>query len=156
MAATIARKARKGDLKLTAFQKRMANKFVIPLIAACNLALMGISLEHLATGIAGIFGQAIWIGFAAALAIDTGMIAAELVTITMGSKLRETAVYAERYVYGTVLASMLLNSMAFYANAEGPFHQALAVMFGIALPIGIWTLTRAAGGAWLAANTRKA
>ncbi len=151
-----ARAARKTDLKLTPFQKRMANRFVVPSIMLVNLALMAISLEHLATGIASIFGQAFWVGLASAVSIDTGMIAAELVTITMGAKLRETAAYAQRYVHGTVLASMLLNSMAFYANAEGVFHQGLAVLFGIALPLGIWTLTRMAGGVWLAANARKA
>ena len=151
-----ATRARKTDLKLTAFQKRTANTLIVPMIAIVNVALMAISLEHLATGIALIFGQAFWIGLLAAVAIDTGMIAAEMVSITMGSKLRETAVFAQRYVYGTVLASMLLNSMAFYANADGMFHQALAIMFGCALPLGIWTLTRCAGGAWLAANSRKA
>jgi hypothetical protein len=154
--AAATRKAKATDLKLTAFQKRMANRFIVPSIALVNLALMAISLEHLAMGISGIFGQSLWIGFAAAVAIDTGMISAELVTITMGRKLRETIIYGKRYVIGTVLASMLLNSMAFYANAEGYFHQGLAITFGMALPVGIWTLTRMAGGVWLAANNRKA
>ncbi len=83
------------------------------------------------------------------------MIVAEVTTITMGSKLKASAKYADRYVIGTVLASMLLNSMAFIANAEGYFHQGLAILAGIALPAGIWTLTRMAGGVWLAANKRK-
>jgi hypothetical protein len=151
-----ARAARKTDLKLTAFQKRMANRFVVPSIMMVALALIVISLEHLATGISMIFGQAFWIGVLAAIAIDTGMIASEVVLITMGKKLRESAAYATRYVYGTVIASMLLNSMAFYANAEGVFHQGLAILAGCSLPLGIWTLTRVAGGVWLAANNRKA
>ena len=119
--------------------------------------MLGVSLEHLASGIAEITHSATWSAWALAIAIDVGMVASEVALIVLATfpNIR-VADYAHRYVVSTIVISIALNIWAFWpAAGEGAVTaMALAVVLGAGIPLGVYHLTRVAGRIWLATADR--
>jgi hypothetical protein len=110
-------------------------------IAAVVLALLGLSLSHLAHSIAMVSGAQEWQAISMAIGIDLGLIALEYAAITSSA----TPVYphVRLWIRGgvltTIVFSMLFNALAFHAGATTPVHQILAVILGLTVPGLIYT-----------------
>jgi len=151
MATATAKRRVKHNRKPNAWEKRLANKVVV-MIAAVNLTILAVSLEHLATGISAITHAPTWAGWALAIAIDVGMIAAEVSAIALGTVVPTAIAFAHRYVVATIGVSMILNVMAFWTPDGSLFQKGMAILLGVAIPAGVWTLTRTAGQIWMNCN----
>lgn len=155
MATTTVRRRKVTDRKFNTFQRKLANYMVVPAVMAVVVTLLAVSLEHLATGIATITHSPVWQGWAMAIAIDVGMVAAEVASITLGTVIPASVIWSHRYVIAVIVASMVLNVMAFWVPNGDMLSQGLAISLGIMIPAAVYSLTRLAGGIWLAANRRK-
>ncbi len=121
------------------------------------LIMLGVSLEHLATGIQEITHSAGWSAWALAIAIDVGMVASEVTLIVLATLPNiMVSTYAQRYVIATVVISIALNIWAFWpVEAEGDvIGMGLAAILGAGIPLGVFHLTRVAGRIWLATSNR--
>jgi hypothetical protein len=119
--------------------------------------MLGVSLEHLATGIKEITHSASWSAWALAIAIDVGMVASEVTLIVLATLPNiMVSTYAQRYVIATVVISIALNIWAFWPeNAHGEvIAMGLAAILGAGIPLGVFHLTRVAGRIWLATSNR--
>jgi hypothetical protein len=108
---------------------------------------MGLSLAHLAHGIAMVSGSSLWEAWSLTIGIDLGFVACELAPLCAGSaKARATvASYARPTVAGTVLISAALNALAFGGQADGLMVYPAAAL-GIAVPAMIFALSRISFG----------
>jgi hypothetical protein len=114
--------------------------------AAVAATLLVLSLAHLSHGIVAITRCAGWEGFALAVGIDAGLIAAEAAQLVAGAAAaRAIRRWANAVIVGTLLWSGLLNAIAFAASAEGMWVY-LSAAFGCAVPLGIFALTRISVG----------
>ena len=142
--------------RLTATEQRLGRYLVIALGAVVTI-MLGVSLEHLASGIREITHSAVWSAWALAIAIDVGMVASEVALIVLATfpNIR-VADYAYRYVVSTIVISVALNIWAFWpADSEGAWTaMTLAVVLGAGIPLGVYHLTRVAGRIWLATTDR--
>ena len=95
--------------RLTATEQRLGRHLVVALGTVVTI-MLGVSLEHLASGIREITHSAAWSACALAVAIDVGMIASEVALIVLATfpNIR-VADYAHRYVVSTIVISMALN-----------------------------------------------
>ena len=108
--------------------------------------LLILSLHHLASGIVAITGAPFWEGLLLAIGVDAGLVAAEASMLCAGpAALRAIRRWAVATISGTVAMSMLLNALAFSANATGPMFYA-AIFFGAAVPLLIFALCRISVG----------
>ena len=113
------------------------------------IALMALSLTHLAHGITIITGCPQWEAWALAIGIDLGFIAFEVRKITASeAKLREIGRALNAAIVGTLAGSAVLNALAFGSNASGLFLP-LAVAFGLCIPALIYCCTRFGTATWL-------
>lgn len=124
--------------------------------AAVVITILAVSLDHLASGITYVTGGEIWAGWAMAVAIDLGMIIAEVTTITLGRLVPSSARYASRYVGATIVISAALNVLGFWPSEPDRIGMALAVVLGCGIPAGVWHLVRSSGELWMWAYGRSA
>ncbi len=136
--------------KLTAWEKQ-ASKYMVGTLAVVILTMLGVSLEHLASGIQSITGTAMLGAWSLAVAVDCGMVTSEIALIML-SRLPDLGVekYAKRFVIATILISMALNVLAFWPSELKAVPCILAVVLGCGIPAGVYHLTRVAGKIWLA------
>lgn len=112
---------------------------------AVGVILTGLSLTHLAHGIAVVTSAAPWETWAMAAGIDLGFLAAESAMLCAASEpVRRTV---GRWAHPTVVASLalsgVLNALAFAHGAEGWRVYAASVL-GLAVPALIYALARVA------------
>lgn len=149
-------RARDKVPRLTATEQRLGRHLVVALGAVVTI-MLGVSLEHLASGIREITHSTAWSAWALAIAIDVGMVASEVALIVLATfpNIR-VAGYAHRYVVSTIAISIALNVWAFWPPQGDPAvtGMLLAVILGAGIPLGVYHLTRVAGRIWLAASNR--
>ena len=149
-------KTREQVPRLTETEQRLGRHLVVALGAVVTI-MLGVSLEHLASGIREITHSTAWSAWALAIAIDVGMVASEVALIVLATfpNIR-VAGYAHRYVVSTIVISMALNVWAFWppSNDMAVIGMALAVILGAGIPLGVYPLTRVAGRIWLATADR--
>lgn len=149
-------RARDKVPRLTATEQRLGRHLVVALGAVVTI-MLGVSLEHLASGIREITHSTVWSAWALAIAIDVGMVASEVALIVLATfpNIR-VAGYAHRYVVSTIAISIALNVWAFWPAHGDPAvtGMVLAVILGAGIPLGVYHLTRVAGRIWLAASNR--
>jgi hypothetical protein len=149
-------KPREKVPRLTATEQRLGRHLVVAL-GAVIIIMLGVSLEHLASGIREITHSTVWSAWALAIAIDVGMVASEIALIVLATfpNIR-VAGYAHRYVASTIVISIALNVWAFWPPEDDAtlIGQVLAVILGAGIPLGVYHLTRVAGRLWLATSNR--
>jgi len=149
-------KAREKVPRLTATEQHLGRHLVVALGAVVTI-MLGVSLEHLASGIREITHSTAWSAWALAIAIDVGMVASEVALIVLATfpNIR-VAGYAHRYVVSTIAISIALNVWAFWppASDAAVIGMALAIILGAGIPLGVYHLTRVAGRIWLATSNR--
>lgn len=149
-------KPREKVPRLTATEQRLGRHLVLALGAVVTI-MLGVSLEHLASGIREITHSTAWSAWALAVAIDIGMVASEVALIVLATfpNIR-VAGYAHRYVASTIVISIALNVWAFWPPHDDAalIGRVLAVILGAGIPLGVYHLTRVAGRVWLATSNR--
>jgi hypothetical protein len=109
------------------------------------LTLTGLSLSHLASGIAAITGCECWEGWSMAIGIDLGFVALELLQLMVGDRVRrQIAGYSKPAILGTLSGSAILNALAFSSHAANVYFLAGGIAFGIAIPAAIYCFVRVA------------
>lgn len=116
-------------------------------VAACSvlavaLALLGLSLSHLASGVSIVTGSGERDGWLMAVGIDMGFVALELaLLVAPASKRPAMARYASPAIVGTLATSAAMNAFAFAAHANGLMIFP-AIGLGFAVPALVYALTR--------------
>lgn len=105
-------------------------------VAFVALALLALSLRHLAQGISGVTGVSEIEGILMAIGIDCAMVALELATL---------ANIRTRWTAGLIIATCMLsagfNVLGFLEHAQGVLGQSMAVALGIFVPAAVYGLT---------------
>lgn len=148
MAAAAAAAKRRKPTITGKYDKVRAN-VAVRFLAAFSLTMLGVSIEHLAHGLADYTGTAVWSAWSLALATDGGLIAAELSLIMFGSILKEVRQYAWGIIAIVLPLSMFMNWHGFAAGGKS---EAMAIVLGIAVPLLLWLTAKLAGTLWIAAN----
>lgn len=125
-------------------------------IGAVAVTLTGLSLSHLAHGIAIVTGAPNWEGWAMAAGIDLGFVALELAQLAaITDKLKASiSRFTKPAIVGTLAGSAAMNAFAFAALTTNPWLTAAAVGMGIAIPGLIYALTRVGAALYIDCNSR--
>ena len=106
------------------------------------LALLGLSLSHLASGVAIVTGSGERDGWLMAVGIDMGFVALELALLVAPSAGRPAvARYAQPAIIGTLATSAAMNAFAFASHAQGLMIFP-AIGLGFAVPTLVYALTK--------------
>ncbi|WP_156964658.1 hypothetical protein [Methylocapsa aurea] len=106
------------------------------------LVLVGLSLSHLAAGVALVTGSGERDGWLMAIGIDVGFVVLELAMLVSPAAIRPAAArYAAPAIIGTLAISAGMNALAFAAHAEGWLLYP-AIGLGVAVPALIYALTK--------------
>ncbi len=106
------------------------------------LALLGLSLSHLASGVVIVTGSGERDGWLMAIGIDLGLVALELALLAAPVTARPAvARYASPAIIGTLATSAAMNAFAFASHAEG-FMIYPAIGLGFAVPALVYALTK--------------
>jgi hypothetical protein len=106
------------------------------------LALLGLSLSHLASGVAIVTGSSERDGWLMAIGIDLGFVALELaLLVALADKRPSVARYASPAIIGTLATSAAMNAFAFASHAQGVMLYP-AIGLGFAVPALVYALTR--------------
>lgn len=113
------------------------------------LALLGLSLSHLASGVAIVTGSGERDGWLMAIGIDLGFVALELALLIAPVATRPAvARYASPAIVGTLGTSAAMNAFAFASHAEGLMIYP-AIGLGFAVPALVFALTKTAAPIYL-------
>ena len=114
-------------------------------IGVVALTLVGLSLTHLAHGIALVTNAPAVEGWALVIGLDVGFVALELAGIAAASDRMAMTVarYARPAIVGTLAASALFNAAAFASQASGMLVYPAAAL-GVAVPALVFCLTKIA------------
>lgn len=146
------RTATKSRRAVRAMRRQALAAAGIGLVAA---TLTGLSLSHLAHGIALVTAAPDWQAWSMAVGIDLGFVGLELSQLTIGEKLRKAvACYTRPAIAGTLIGSAALNAFAFATGASGPLMQAAAAVLGLAIPGLIYALTRIGAAIYIDTHAR--
>jgi len=116
-------------------------------VAAVAIVLTGLSLAHLAHGIALVTNAPIIEAWAMAVGIDLGFIALELAQLCAATPTTRRAVeqFSRPAIVGTLIVSATMNAFAFGSAATGLMIYPAAAL-GVAIPALIYALSRVAFG----------
>jgi hypothetical protein len=149
-ATILPEKPSKASLKLARALQRQR-------LAACGvgmvaLALTGLSLSHLAEGIAAVTHSPTWQSWAMGVGIDLGFVGLELATILTASQtLRKRVEKWSRPTIGaTLVLSAALNAQAFISGSTTPLAIDEGIVLGVAIPAMIYALTQVATSLYMA------
>lgn len=101
--------------------------------------LQGLSLTHLASGIAGITAQSLGESVALAGGIDLGFIALEVATVVALAPIRKLA---HPMAIALIVLSSVLNAYAMAAGASTTLNTIVAAALGAIIPALVWVLTK--------------
>ncbi len=111
-------------------------------VLAVALALLGLSLSHLASGVAIVTGSGERDGWLMAIGIDIGFVALELALLVAPAATRPAvARYAQPAIIGTLATSAAMNAFAFASHADGLMIFP-AIGLGFAVPALVYALTK--------------
>jgi hypothetical protein len=129
----IAKKRKAPAAKVAkAIQKISPEKYAV---AATTIALLAVSLVHLADGVQLLTDCPAWQAWGMAIGIDAMFVACELSMLKQGSD-----VWGNTLVGMTLVASAGLNALAFCHGLFDPDHAA-AIGFGLLIPASIFCAT---------------
>jgi F0F1-type ATP synthase assembly protein I len=149
-----ARAERKAANKANANEIK-AQRVSAGLLGGVAAVLTGLSLSHLADGIALITHSTGWQPWAMAVGIDIGMAATELAALTAGPTVRaQTRWYSASMLAGTLGLSSAMNSFEFASRASSLPFEIAGVVFGIAVPAAVYALIRQATSHYLDSHRR--
>jgi len=116
-------------------------------VAAVAVVLTGLSLAHLAHGIALVTAAPALEAWAMAVGIDLGFIALELAQLCAASQAvrREVEKFSRPAIVGTLIVSATMNAFVFGSQATGVTVYPAAAL-GVAIPALIYALSRVAFG----------
>ena len=110
--------------------------------ASVALALLGLSLSHLASGVAIVTGSGERDGWLMAVGIDMGFVALELALLVAPAATRPAVGrYASPAIVGTLATSAAMNAFAFASHADGLMIYP-AIGLGFAVPALVYALTQ--------------
>lgn len=111
-------------------------RYYRPLLAGVALALLALSLQHLAAGVVAVTGTTPTHAWLMAIGIDGAMVAVELAAL---------AGVRGRWVLGILVAACTLsagfNCLGFLEHAHGVLGQVLGISLGIFIPSTVYGLT---------------
>jgi hypothetical protein len=111
-------------------------------VLAVALALLGLSLSHLASGVAIVTACGERDGWLMAIGIDMGFVALELALFVAPAAARPVVGrYASPAIVGTLAASAAMNDFAFASHADGLMIYP-AIGLGFAVPALVFALTK--------------
>jgi len=111
-------------------------------VLAVALALLGLSLSHLASGVAIVTACGERDGWLMAIGIDMGFVALELALLAAPAAVRPAvARYASPAIVGTLATSAAMNAFAFASHADGLMIYP-AIGLGFAVPALVYALTK--------------
>ncbi len=106
------------------------------------LALLGLSLSHLASGVAIVTGSGERDGWLMAFGIDMGFVALELALLVAPAPTRPAvARYASPAIVGTLATLAAMNAFAFASHADGLMIYP-AIGLGFAVPALVYALIK--------------
>ncbi len=106
------------------------------------LVLLGLSLSHLASGVAIVTGSGQRDGWLMAIGIDLGFVALEFAMLIASAATRPAvARYASPAIVGTLATSAAMNAFAFASHAQGLMIYP-AIGLGFAVPAPVYALTK--------------
>jgi hypothetical protein len=120
-------------------------------VLAVALILLGLSLSHLAAGIALVTGAGSSDGWLMAIGIDLGFIALELAVLAPAADRRAAvARYAAPAIIGSLAVLAAMNAAAFTMHASGLLISPAAAL-GLAIPALIFAVAKIAATIWIEA-----
>lgn len=129
------------------------NMMTASAIGGVAMVLTGLSLNHLASGIASLThcqGTQSW---AMAVGVDIAFVSLELAQLTITDKLRtKLKNYFRPAIIGTLAWSAVLNAMAFANGTSGIIEQGLSIALGLSIPALVYVLTKIGGQMYLDMN----
>jgi hypothetical protein len=133
-------------------RSRLARRLVAGWAGGAGLAVLGLSVSHVATAIQAITGEGAG-SVALAIGVDCGMVACEAIEAICGD-CEEAVAWAKRVVWGTLGLSAALNAWAFSAHAATWALWVLSIGLGVLCPFLVFGLFRAATAAWRSGEAR--
>jgi hypothetical protein len=122
-------------------------------IGAVAVTLTGLSLNHLASGIATMTHCPCWQSWAMAIGVDCAFVSLELAQLTISDKLRARLASCFRpAIIGTLAWSAGLNALAFAGESTSPIMQAAAIALGLSIPALVYALTKIGAAIYLDSN----
>lgn len=147
-AAKKPRRAARPRAASPAYQRRLKRQQVAAgAVALVAIVLTGLSLSHLAHGIALVTNAPTIEAWAMAVGIDLGFVALELAQLCAATPTTRRTVeqFSRPAIVGTLIVSATMNAFAFGSAAEGTMMYAAAAL-GVAIPALIYALSRVAFG----------
>lgn len=139
------KKVVKTNPKLSSINRRQLRQQLLSgaAVSVVALTLTGLSLNHLAHGIAIVTHSDMIESWAMAIGVDLGFVAVEMaqMSVTNEKLSKEINQYAGPTIVGTMVGSAVLNAFAFATQAEG-WMMVPAIVMGLAIPAMIYSLTK--------------
>lgn len=149
-----AKQARKATRATRALRRQAATAAGIGLVA---VTLTGLSLSHLAHGVALVTGSSDLESWAMAIGVDLGFVALELSQISIGDRLRkQVGKYAKPAILGTLVGSAAMNAFAFAGQATNYWTMSAGIALGVAIPALIYAMTKVGAMMYIDTNSRGA
>lgn len=98
------------------------------------IAVLSVSLPHLAEGMQATLGTGLYASVALAILFDLSQIAAEAYLLMLAKDKHEKIV-AKGVVIAATAVSILYNGMAFLSHANGGFGLVIALLLAVLLPL---------------------
>lgn len=139
------------------FQKKMKRQAMSAVaIGVVAVALMALSLDHLAEGIDIVTGASGWQSWAMAVGIDLGFVSLELAQIAAATEKVSKMIsrFTKPAIIGTMIGSAAMNAFAFATAATG-YMVAPAVILGIAIPGLIYAMTRVGAALYIDCHSKQ-
>lgn len=156
MPTTLKMPAKKGSKKKAAPVSQPAPKKVKPVewknkalaVAFFTLAVavLSVSLPHLAQGMRETLGVGDYASVALAVLFDLSQIAAEAYLLMLAKDDGEKWT-AKGVIFSATAVSVVYNGMAFMSHATGAFGAVVAVLLAVLLPLGVLALSYLGGRA---------
>jgi hypothetical protein len=141
---------RQPQPKIKSGTKNKYLHFAAAAVLAVAIILLGLSLSHLAAGIALVTGAGPSDGWLMAVGIDLGFIVLELAVLAAPADKRAAVLrYAAPAIAGTLAVSAAMNGFAFAAHADGLLIYPAAAL-GLTIPALIYALVKVAAVLWIA------
>lgn len=131
---------------------KLARRAVAVWAGSAGLAVLGLSVSHVAHAIQAITGEGAS-SVLLAIGVDCGMVASEVAEVVCND-CPECVTWAKRVVWGTLALSASLNAWAFSARASSWALWALSIGLGVLCPFLVFGLGRVATAAWRSGESR--
>ena len=133
-------------------RQRLARRAVAVWSGSAGLAVLALSVSHVAHAIQAITGEGAG-SVLLAIGVDCGMVACEVAEVVCEG-CPDVETWAKRVVWGTLALSASLNAWAFSATAATWALWGLSIGLGVLCPFLVFGLGRVATAAWRSGEGR--